>query len=113
MNINANMKSVHSITGIPGSKKKRLPKNSGVFLLVSDSHTLGFPNPERLRRSEVCRMDIYHYEDIQRGYKGNTLSHVAPSERVCKCALSKTKGLTKVYSITSFLATQDMVLYKK
>lgn len=60
MNINANMKSVHSITGIPGSKKKRLPKNSGVFLLVSDSHTLGFPNPERLRRSEVCRMDIYH-----------------------------------------------------
>lgn len=61
MNINANMKSVHSITGIPGSKKKRLPKNSGVFLLVSDSHTLGFPNPERLRRSEVCRMDIYHY----------------------------------------------------
>ena len=59
MNINANMKSVHSITGIPGSKKKRLPKNSGVFLLVSDSHTLGFPNPERLRRSEVCRMDIY------------------------------------------------------
>lgn len=54
------MKSVHSITGIPGSKKKRLPKNSGVFLLVSDSHTLGFPNPERLRRSEVCRMDIYH-----------------------------------------------------
>ena len=55
------MKSVHSITGIPGSKKKRLPKNSGVFLLVSDSHTLGFPNPERLRRSEVCRMDIYHF----------------------------------------------------
>lgn len=64
MNINANMKSVHSITGIPGSKKKRLPKNSGVFLLVSDSHTLGFPNPERLRRSEVCRMDIYHLHNL-------------------------------------------------
>ena len=45
MNINANMKSVHSITGIPGSKKKRLPKNSGVFLLVSDSHTLGSRTP--------------------------------------------------------------------
>ena len=69
MNINANMKSVHSITGIPGSKKKRLPKNSGVFLLVSDSHTLGFLNLERLRQSEVCRMDIYHAENRKNFYK--------------------------------------------
>ena len=58
------MKSVHSITGIPGSKKET-PEKFGSFFLVSDSHTLGFPNPERLRRSEVCRMDIYQLSDLQ------------------------------------------------